>query len=826
MATLSGICKHQRLLSSVSLFAFTAMWAETSLANPTGGSVVAGQATISASDTSTLVVNQASNKAIINWDNFDIDAGETTRFQQPGSSSVALNRDFSGDPSRIMGSLEANGRVFLINRSGILFGRNSRVDTAGLVASTHDITDENFLGGNYVFDQQGEAGASVVNLGNVTIADQGLAAFVGPSVRNDGAIVARLGTVELASANGFTLDFNGDEQLTLFVENPVDQVGYTIDGERIENLVENQGRIEADGGLVVLSAVAARGVVNDVINHDGVIQANSVGVRNGKIILSGGDEGVVRVSGTVSATGGDRGETGGHIEITGDKVGLFDGADVDASGHSGGGTALVGGDYQGRGDTPTAEFTYVAANARVSADAQETGDGGRAIVWADDTTRGYGTVTATGGAQAGDGGFIEVSGKASLDIAGLNVSASASNGAAGEVLFDPGSIRIVGFGPTRNIGSVFVAETDTLLRSSDIVRVLNNGTNVTIQTQEEGDPFSGPIELGHINIESDIIKTSENDAVLNIYAGNVIVLHEGVTIGQDIRRFGLLDVNLDADFDRLGYGLVDLREGSIIQTNGGSVNFNGHLIQENGIIDLNGYTNISAGDVRRAHDYSLHIADQFFDNLRENRNIADVFQTTGEETVNFFGKQLTETEDKLIKKLWVQKGLIAVNKMRTMANDAFSVSEDYFPLPANYGSLSEAERQYIQNDGHIDAFRHAYWNALMVRQFGKEWTESYAVAHEKVIGNPPLREAMDLYNNSIGRNIAVNNPRASDKEIADLIFKAVQDGDLVVVHKDQRLVKSDEIKVGEHGSVDNFDNSFNPEGDLEPNTNISATSGI
>lgn len=608
MATLSNIRKHQRLLSSVSLFAFAAMWAGTSLANPTGGTVAAGQATISAPDPSTLVINQTSGRAIINWDNFDINAGETTRFQQPDTQSVTLNRDFSGDPSRIMGNLEANGRVFLINRSGMLFGQNSRVDTAGLVASTHDITDDNFLDGNYVFDQQGDAGASIVNLGNISIADQGLAAFVGPSVRNDGVIVARLGTVELASANGFTLDFNGDEQLTLFVENPIDQVGYTIDGERIENLVKNQGRIEADGGLVVLSAVAARGVVNDVINHDGVIQANSVGVRNGKIILSGGSEGVVRVSGTVSATGGDTGEVGGHIEITGKKVGLFDGANVDASGHSGGGTALVGGDYQGRGDTPTAEFTYVAANARVSADAQETGDGGRAIIWADDTTRAYGTVTATGGAQSGDGGFIEVSGRASLDIAGLEVHASAAAGTAGEVLFDPGNIYIVrSQAEADNHGNVdlsnpFVAGGDTYIWNYAVSEYLSAGNDVTLQGLETGDGSDGNIYI-NANIEKFYLDSRSNtETTLSLFAADEVIFGENVDVLSDA---GMLNLYIDADYDRHSYGLISLPASSGIYTNGGFTNFNGSDFRILGTVDTTDGRG-GRGLQREAHDYFEH----------------------------------------------------------------------------------------------------------------------------------------------------------------------------------------------------------------------------
>ena len=206
-------------------------------------------------------------------------------------------------------------------------------------------------------------------------------------------------------------------------------------------LVANSGDIRADGGTVVLSVNAVQGVVDNVINMSGVVQAQTAVERNGEIILMGGDNGIVAVSGTLDASGRDAGETGGIVKVLGEYVGLFDGALVDVSGDAGGGTALVGGSFQGNGPEPNAKRTYVSSGATIDADAITSGDGGTVILWADEIMRYYGSVTARGGAQAGNGGFVEVSGKQNLDFNG-QVDTSALNGDPGTLLLDPVNLTI------------------------------------------------------------------------------------------------------------------------------------------------------------------------------------------------------------------------------------------------------------------------------------------------------------------------------------------------------------------------------------------------
>src|SRR5512140_1949289 len=187
-------------------------------ANPLGGQVVGGQASIQGQGSATVTVTQGSQNAIINWNTFNIGAGETTQFVQPSASAIALNRVVGGlGPSEIYGHLTANGRIFLINPNGILFGAGAVVNTAGFLASTNDIKNSDFMAGNYTFTIPGRPDASIVNLGNITATNGGFAALVAPGVRNAGVITANLGNVALASGNGFTLDFYGDKLITLQV---------------------------------------------------------------------------------------------------------------------------------------------------------------------------------------------------------------------------------------------------------------------------------------------------------------------------------------------------------------------------------------------------------------------------------------------------------------------------------------------------------------------------------------------------------------------------------------------------------------------------------
>ncbi len=292
-------------------------------ANPISGTVVEGGATIVQETATKLGITQHTSKAIINWQSFDIQGNEHTQFYQPSAVAFALNRVVGGDPSEILGRLTANGRIMIINPDGILFGRNSRVDVAALTASTHDIRNEDFMMGNLDFSIPGNPNASIINQGSISVADKGVATLVASGVRNSGVIVARLGKVQLAAANGFTLDLYGDGLINFIVDEKVAATALDRDGKPLNALVENDGRISADGGYVVLTAAAARDVVNNVVNSSGVIEAKTFGNQNGEIILHGGDSGVVSVTGTLDASGKEAGQTGGRVQVTGEKVGLF-----------------------------------------------------------------------------------------------------------------------------------------------------------------------------------------------------------------------------------------------------------------------------------------------------------------------------------------------------------------------------------------------------------------------------------------------------------------------------------------------------------------------
>src|SRR5207237_2081424 len=266
------------LLTTAALIALTA---RPAAAGPEGGTVVGGAATIQGQGGPAVVVNQSSNSAIINWHTFNIGARESVRFTQPGSSSLVLNRVTGGlGPSEILGTLTANGRVFLINRDGILSGPSAVVNTAGFLATTHDIKNADFMAGRYNFNIPGRPDASIVNQGRITATSGGFAALVAPGVRNTGTITATLGTVALVSGNGFTLDLYGDKLITLAVGDQIaSKVIDVSTGKPLKSLVSNEGKIRANGGRVELTAAAARTVVDSGVNNRGVSTANAIGHR-------------------------------------------------------------------------------------------------------------------------------------------------------------------------------------------------------------------------------------------------------------------------------------------------------------------------------------------------------------------------------------------------------------------------------------------------------------------------------------------------------------------------------------------------------------------
>ena len=545
---------------------------------PQEGIVKAGSASMVYSS-SRLDVNQATDKAVIDWRSFNIAAGEHTRFNQPSVASMTLNRVTTGNPSSILGTLTANGKILLVNPNGVFFGPGSRVDVGGLVATTADIANEDFMAGNLRFAIPSPLpDAAVINQGTITVHDAGLAALVAPVVANSGIIQARLGKVALASGNTFTLDLYGDN-LVQFA------IGSTVGEDQAlaaESLVSNSGLISADGGTVLLTASAAGRAVSKVVNMDGIIEARAVEVgKGGEIILHGGDSGIVSVSGTLDVSGNEAGQQGGSVKVLGDKVGLFAGAVIDASGDAGGGEVLVGGDFQGANPgIKNASATYVDAAASITADGVTEGDGGKVIVWADCTTRFDGDISARGGSVCGDGGFVEVSGKEELSFNG-HVSLGAPKGTAGNLLLDPDDIIVAVSGTDDLIGDINNDNNNSLYAFTEdagegtktiapgtLTSIMYDGTTVTLQAH------------------NDITVNDAIDASESKYEGGGLMLQAGD------------DVFLNAGIATKN-GAVEISAGDILATPTAKDDL-GEIVMANGVAITSGRADITMsaeGDV-------------------------------------------------------------------------------------------------------------------------------------------------------------------------------------------------------------------------------------
>jgi filamentous hemagglutinin family protein len=441
------------------LCAATLAMASQTKANPAGGSVRHGSATI-VQNGNLVTINQASGMAILDWNSFSIAQGESTKFVQPNSSSMALNRVNGGTQSLINGRLEANGGVILINPAGILVGKSGVINVNTFIGSTRDVSDTEFLAGG-AMKFSGNSASSIQNLGTIH-AESGDIYLIARSIDNQGTLSAKKGTVGLAAADEVVLQPAGDEKLSILTQS-------STGGQ-----IANSGTIRA----VAAEIKAAGNPYAVAINLDGVIKTRgNASTKTASRVLVQATEGDIAVSssakisasgksvagtvtietpgnleigGTIMATSSSG--AGGQIRLLGQNIHLDSTVVVDASGFAGGGTILVGGDYQG-GNNPTTHYSstslpnaqtlQVDQGAKLTANATGNGNGGTIIQWSDGTTTSDGAVSVQGGPLGGNGGFAEISGKQNLGFDG-SVELSAPNGKAGTVLFDPTDLWIVG----------------------------------------------------------------------------------------------------------------------------------------------------------------------------------------------------------------------------------------------------------------------------------------------------------------------------------------------------------------------------------------------
>jgi filamentous hemagglutinin family protein len=522
------------------------------MAAPQGGVVTSGAAAIGQAGSVTRV-DQSTQRATINWQGFGIGAGETVNFIQPNASAITLNRVVGNERSVIDGVLNANGKVFLINSNGVLFNRGSSVNTAGLVASTLDISDADFNAGRYAFSGNGGSG-SVINMGTLTSASGGYVALLGPSVSNQGVIVATKGTVALGSGNRISLNFNGDSL-----------VNVSIDEGTWAALVENKGAIQADGGTVILTANAANLLLGSQVNNTGIVQARTVDDLKGSITLRA-DGGTANVGGTLDASAPVSGD-GGTIATAGRSVRVTDDATIttrSANGGTGTWTLASDGFTVGAGaNISGAQLGAQLGNTNVAiASTGASGAGGhidvnQAVNWSADTAltltaandvRINAPITATGmraGLNLNFGGDyrIDTTQGASVTLSGANASL-AMNGQAYTLIHSMSDLEAID-----DTGGI-AAGRYALAGNLDASGKTYSNTVVS--------KLSGTLAgLGHTISNLTILEPVHND-----YVQTPTGLIGTAQVGSAIRDIGLVGVDVS------GYGRV----GGLVGENfGGSI---------------------------------------------------------------------------------------------------------------------------------------------------------------------------------------------------------------------------------------------------------------
>ncbi|ECY1275762.1 filamentous hemagglutinin N-terminal domain-containing protein [Salmonella enterica] len=525
---------------------------------PAGGQIVGGQGSISTSGNQMTIHQQTHNMAT-NWHSFDVGKNSTVQFVQPDSSSVALNRVTGAGGSQIMGTLKANGQVFILNPNGVLFGKDARVSVAGLVASTKNINTADFMKGQYTLSGEGQPGAQVVNQGSLTTAKGGYIVLAGGRVSNSGVIATPSGKTVLAAGKTVTLQLDNGGLTSV-----------SVNGSVVNALVENRGLISATSGQVYLTAKGQDMLLNTVVNNSGTVEAKGLASRGGEIVLSGGDSGVVSQSGQLladSQTG-----PGGKITLEGQNIHLAGGSLTSATGKTGGGEVYVGGGWQGK-DSRIRNATRVVMDKTATADvsATDTGNGGTAVLWSDDYTNFRGTILAQGGSRSGNGGQVETSSHRILQASGA-VDASARAGHGGAWLLDPADVTITDGSLAGAAGSgvsdVMADGTDVFtptaggaqILNTSIENQLNAGTSVTVRTR--GADESG--QKGNITLNADISKSAGGDAALTLAAdGNITLNGKSITATT-----GKLDVTLLAAGSDSGRIQV---VNSSVRSNGGNI---------------------------------------------------------------------------------------------------------------------------------------------------------------------------------------------------------------------------------------------------------------
>lgn len=581
------------------------------LAGPEGGKVVGGGGSIDQSGLNTTI-RQQTDRMAIDWQSFNVAADEKVKFIQPDSSSIALNRVLSHTGSEIHGQIEANGHILLVNPNGVFFGEYSRINVGGMIASGLQVDPNDFMNGNFTLTAMEGTDGKVINSGIINAATGGSVTFVGQQVKNEGLISAKLGAVNLAAGKEAVITFDARGLVGVRVTQEVlqDELG-------IDAAVINSGEINAEGGRILLSASTSQDIFSQAVNHGSLNSATSVAVHeDGSFTLGAGADvvntGNLSVSGNSGAAGqivliGENITTsgnihadavttnagrielhsvdttlitdsakitakatstgkGGDVKILGNKVGLLDSAQINASGANGGGEILFGGDESGSNiRIRNADFIYLSENSKVNTDAILNGNGGKLITFASDTARIYGELSARGGALGGNGGFVETSGLKSFEIL-QTPDVRATQGMSGHWLIDPYDITIQTGGELDKevddeVDEGFKFESGvgaTTLDVGVLESALNGGVTVTVRTGAGDEGF------GNINFATDLEYNFSGSATLILDAHNNIDLG----IFKILRKNNLNGESLNVEMHSRS-GNITFGAGARVITHGG-----------------------------------------------------------------------------------------------------------------------------------------------------------------------------------------------------------------------------------------------------------------
>lgn len=414
--------------------------------------VQAGDAAVSSSGAQ-MQIETGAARSVIDWKSFSIGPGNTVSIRQPDGRSVLLNRVTGPDASSILGALQANGRIILLNPAGITVGAGARINTGALVAGAARASQEQIE--QFIASGKLEGIAlegTVRNDGTIEVPQGGLVALLGRDIDNGGVILARQGTVVLAGGPKATLDFGHDGLVRI-----------AVDGEA-QGRISHTGTVIAGEGIVAMGTGAAADTLDAVVSVGGAEIANTATMRNGTIVLANAAQTVV--SGRLDVSG----PRGGSIKVLGNSVALSSLAGLYATGSAGnGGAVLVGGGLQGQGPEAAAADVRMDAGARIAVDGSQSG--GLAVVWSEGQTRAAGTITATGGAR---GGLVETSGRHLTIDPSLAVNAG-GKGAAGTWLLDPDHLRVSSDGGAGDVAPALIAQG---LKNQNMVVMANESITV------------------------------------------------------------------------------------------------------------------------------------------------------------------------------------------------------------------------------------------------------------------------------------------------------------------------------------------------------------